>query len=641
MSSLRIFSAHWLFLITQTTPNPLLEFILLTDIERGNGPFAKNGVYVDKTHFAKKLCQRDGGQYFFVRPRRFGKSTFLRTLQRIFDGSKHVFEGTHIYQSDYNWVPYPILYLDLGDTKEKDCDNVIISKGTRLVEAMQLQLDKFIKIYKLPYNLNKSNDVVSEFVNILLNVNYENGNSTVVLVDEYDLPVLSNMKDCLAAAIINKNHLEDLFQRLKTWSGLIKFAFVTGVSKAVFRMFISPPDLKDITDNPKFHEIAGITDTDLNTVYANHIADIAERKNESNVTGILKHWYDGYQFADGINSRLYSPLSVHGYFESGGVAKPYFDAKGYAEFIFDQMIKRPDAFSILNLEAPVPSTLKGTGDLYTTTADVLLYDAGYFTIQEIVEGQYYLGFPNEEMKQVFHKDIADAALAAKDSTAPEIRLIADSLKKQVPDFHTFMSAVNSALMKLRVRPKYEKWYHYETREFMKQAQIIYTNVETPINTANFGDRKPDITGYDTFTCFLFEVKYEVYLYLAWDQANKSIDTFLRDGTYRLCGGPNKNLLVAGFTFTSNVTEDVLLAYQAKLFAPDGTVLQKYQSKQFADDGSILSEYLGLRASKTDFIFSRDDLFVGSTVTKKPPPTSKKARSRKSGKTTKRTHSSTL
>jgi hypothetical protein len=242
-----------------------------------------------------------------------------------------------------------------------DCHSVMLRNQTRF----QSQTAQTLEYFKEEHHLLKPkySEVVYEFQSILEEMRDEKKKFTVVLIDEYDLPVLSNMKDCPAAGLINKARLEAIFQVLKTQAGCVKFAFVTGVSRAVFSSSILPPDLIDISNTPEFHDIAGITDSDLNTTYADHIVNIAKRRNENNVTGILKGWHGGYQFANGIdpNSRLYSPLSVHSYFQSGGVPGPYYNDKVRAEFLFDQIVKRPDEFSSLNLTVGVSSDLKKYG----------------------------------------------------------------------------------------------------------------------------------------------------------------------------------------------------------------------------------------------------------------------------------------
>ena len=133
-----MFSALWLVLISQTvSPSPLKNFIQADNIREATEPFAGKYLYVDKTHLAQKLCENHRGCYFFVRPKRFGKSTFLATLQRIMDGSKGIFNGTEIHRSNYTWKRFPVLYSDLGRLViEHNCDNVIETNITLLESTL-------------------------------------------------------------------------------------------------------------------------------------------------------------------------------------------------------------------------------------------------------------------------------------------------------------------------------------------------------------------------------------------------------------------------------------------------------------------------------------------------------------------------
>ena len=332
------FSALWLFFfVIQTASSPLKHFIIAAKIEEARGPFNEKYLYVDKTSHALNLIQEEG-RYFFVRPRRFGKSTFLRTLQAIFEGrGRQIFNGTYIHESDYSWDSYPVFYMDLGQDVIEDVETCReLMKTPRSLTLLKQKVDTIFTEFKMMHSLSKPKETrfSTEFRSILKEMK-ENGNLTVVLIDEYDFSILNNMQSCPPAARINTKLVRNIFLQLKEYAGLIKFAFVTGISKAVFSILGTSFDLNDITDDPKFHNLAGFTKSDLEEYYADRIAEASNYfgKPESNITEELREWFDGYNFTSRVQSSLYNPLSIHSYFQKKD-AKGYWTDKDHARFLY-------------------------------------------------------------------------------------------------------------------------------------------------------------------------------------------------------------------------------------------------------------------------------------------------------------------
>lgn len=542
------------------------------------GPFVNKYIYADKTHLAQKLCERDGGRYFFVRPRRFGKSTFLATLYRVFNGSKDIFEGTYIYNHpNISWDRYPILYLDLGNSvieNVKTCNEIIKKDNpTRLEIKLGEDLEKFKANYRL--SSPKKSYLPDEFASILTEID-NRGNSTVVLIDEYDFSLLNNMYSCPQAEQINKDIVRDIFLELKDKAACIKFAFVTGISKAVFTTLGSPFDLKDITDDWHFHDIAGLSESDLNEYYADHIDEVSQlkRKPKDSIVSEMKEWYNGYNFSEFAPSSLFNPLSIQNYFEKGS-AKGYWSDKGHAQFLFTQMVRWRGSFSCLNLKYGFTSSLQGGLSLQYTDPALLLYDAGYVTIHSFKDGKYFLKFPNKEMEESYYRDIEYAAWVSENSTEPDIEEISTLLEKSVPDFHRFMHAINSALQKLVIRAPFEEWYSWQMMLLMARAKIPNVERETPLKLPH-KTKKIDVTGFNDDIYVLIECKLnEEGNSDAWSDARESIPTFLEENMKQ--EKPMK-LLAAGITFSSDFKNKVVSAFQAKLISSDGTVSEIYDSE---------------------------------------------------------------
>jgi len=595
------FSALWLFLSIQTACSPLKRFLEPSDIETATGPFIDDVLYADKTSYILNLFNA-GKRFFFVRPRRFGKSSFLRSLQRILDGSgRRIFNGTFIHRSDYSWDTYPVLYLDFGNDVIEDIDTCEgIAKTPRDLTLLEIKVDETLGEFKTKYNLTKPKKTrfSDEFASILKEMDQKKY-LTVVLIDEYDFAILNNMKRCPIAELINTELVREFFYELKDKAGCLRFAFVTGISRSVFASFGSKFDLIDLTHDTDFQNIAGLTQPELEKYCEGHIEEVSNitGKSRNVVNEEMKKWYDGYNFSVYPQFSLYNPWSMNGYFREKK-AKKYSADKGYAEFLFHQMAKRPYAFSVLNLKENIRSDLSGSQYLNQTAPAVLLYDAGYLTIKnELPNGLYELDFPNKEMEEAYYRDIADAARTSENGTEHEIYVIQYALQKPEPDFDTFARALNVAMRKLIIRPPFEEWYDWMTMNFLKDAGIIAER-QTHIKTIEFGGKDVDVTGYTENFHFLIEIKFNYAgNSKAWAAVNKSIKAWLDENKKK---EEPSNLLAAGITFGGRVNEDALTAYQAKLFTPDGRVKRRYQS-----------EHLVKKNDTT--LFSKDYLFIESSV----------------------------
>ena len=236
-----------------------------------------NCYYVDKTHFVKKLV--DNGKYFFLsRPRRFGKSLFVDTLKQAFLGNKQLFEGLYL-EKNWDWsVKYPVIHIDFGGGFVKDQQD--------LKEWIIRQL----KHHKLIYNLEieETNNIRFMFNDLILNLYNTFKNPVVVLVDEYDKPILDNIENTEKAIEI-RDILKDFYSVLKTAEPYLKFVFLTGVSRfSKVSIFSGLNQLNDITIDSRFSTICGYTQSELETVFAEQLEGVDLEE--------LKRWYNGYSW---------------------------------------------------------------------------------------------------------------------------------------------------------------------------------------------------------------------------------------------------------------------------------------------------------------------------------------------------------
>ena len=355
-----------------------------------NFPEIRNGnyVYIDKTPMAFKLA--DSGKYYFLsRPRRFGKSLFLDTLKCLFEGKKELFEGLYSFDK-WDWSKkYPVIRIDFakGVLKTKDeLKDKILSILKRNSEETNVKIE-----YSTP----------STTFEDLITACYEKYQMPVViLIDEYDKPILDNITDN-QAAICMRDGLRDIYSVIKGMDQYIKFAFLTGVSKfSKMNLFSGLNNLQDITLLPEYALICGYTQNDVEVVFKDYI-------NHYNVNiGELKRWYNGYSFgspsdksvgAIGIES-VYNPYDILLFFQEGGNFKSYWFETGTPTFLIDMI--REKQYHLPDLEnIEVSEQVLNTFDVGNIPIESLMFQTGYLTIKSIKPSRiphikrYCLGFP--------------------------------------------------------------------------------------------------------------------------------------------------------------------------------------------------------------------------------------------------------
>ncbi|UTC65794.1 ATP-binding protein [Treponema sp. OMZ 788] len=357
-----------------------------------------NYLYVDKTEYVYKLAST-GRVYFLSRPRRFGKSLFLSTLEAYFLGQKELFKGLAIEKLEEAekgkreiWQEYPVFYLDFNVGKY-DC-----------IEALNENLHLFLKEKEAEYNLEPEEMSYAKRFSALLKRAYEKtGKQVVVLIDEYDKPLLYSMEN----QPLNDEYravLKSFYSVLKSSDQYIRLAFLTGVTKfSKVSIFSDLNNLNDISLVPQFSGICGITHTELLKTFEPEIRDLAEANELSYEDCIktLQQKYDGYCFVP-ETERMYNPFSLLNVF-FGNQFEYYWFATGTPTFLVNSL-KRSD-YHIPNLDGNVEMTSAGLSDYRAEAGSEIpvLFQAGYLTIKgyDKLLQLYRLGFPNDEVRYGF------------------------------------------------------------------------------------------------------------------------------------------------------------------------------------------------------------------------------------------------
>ena len=356
-------------------------------------------VYVDKTQFIPKL-EIVGRAYFLTRPRRFGKSLFISTLQAYFEGKSELFKGLAIEkfkaENNIEWKKYPVLKLDLNAkkyTKEEHLDGI---------------LDNHINKWKQIYGIEcEYKDPDSAFAYIIEALRKKFNQKVVILIDEYDKPLIATLEnEELNNAF--RSTLKAFYSVIKSLNGCIHLSFLTGVTKfSKVSIFSDLNNLIDISLRREYSAICGITQEELEKYFAFNIDEMSKGYGISynEMLEKLKRKYDGYHFSEDL-IEIYNPFSLLNAFEENKLGDYWFET-GTPTFLVRLLEKCH--FNIPDLEGNMKITLDNL-DAYRVARESfipLLFQAGYITIKQYDEelNRYILGFPNDEVRYAFLKQL--------------------------------------------------------------------------------------------------------------------------------------------------------------------------------------------------------------------------------------------
>ena len=345
----------------------------------------ENFYYVDKTAHIRRLMD-EGTHYFLSRPRRFGKSLFLDTLKELFEGNEPLFEGLHIH-GHYDWsIRYPVLCLAFGRGNFK--------------EAGYLQanvMEQLAAIERRAKIVSEYTTAPGRFASILEILHEKAGQRVVVLVDEYDKPILDALEEPEIARD-NRDFLRGLYATIKSNDAYIKFTFLTGVSKfSKVHLFSGLNNLKDITLDARYSAICGYTEEDLDTVFAPELPGLDRDE--------IRDWYNGYSWLG--EEKVYNPFDILLLFDKRTFGTYWFET-GTPTFLIETLFKRQ--VSSLKLDDMIGSSdLLSTFDVDEIATEALLFQTGYLTItsEENLGGTsfYRLGYPNREVRESLNRSL--------------------------------------------------------------------------------------------------------------------------------------------------------------------------------------------------------------------------------------------
>ena len=430
-----------------------------------------NFVYVDKTDMVFDITKNDG-VYFLSRPRRFGKSLLVSTIKYYFEGRHDLFKGLKIESLETKWETYPVFEIDFNGSNYTEAD------------ALEQTLNGYLIKWEQQYGVKPATDQPGRrLADVLHQAHVQTGKTCVVLVDEYDKPMLDAMDTGLKTRVgdnemliedHNRETLKAFYSAFKLADADLRFVFLTGVTKfAQVSVFSGFNNAQDISMSPRFDAICGITTEELNTVFAPAIEELANANAVSvaETKSQLKQRYDGYHFSKGMTD-IYNPFSLLNTFKSED-ARDYWFASGTPSYLMRLLAhSKEDIQGIIarsyeaqefvdyraTVEAPVP----------------MIYQSGYLTIKGYnrEDDEYKLDFPNHEVASGFLTLLASGYF----QTPTQPNSWANKLKKALhhgkpEDFHNllddFLASIPYSVRESNGEKSHERQFQYTVYLIMR------------------------------------------------------------------------------------------------------------------------------------------------------------------------------
>ena len=349
--------------------------------------------YVDKTDMVWQLANQ-GRYYFLNRPRRFGKSLLISTLEAYFEGKRELFEGLAISRMETEWKKYPVLHLDLNAKQYNNRE--------ALLKILNMHLERWESLYG--DTTHSDRDADERFAWVIQRAYEQTGSPVVILIDEYDKPMALNLNN-EALQDEYRSILKAFYGVMKSCDRYIRMGFLTGVTKfSKVSVFSDLNNLRDISMLPDYIPVCGLTEQEIRNNFDGEVEQLAQacRMTKDECYAELRRRYDGYHFCED-SVGMYNPYSVLNTLASRRFGSYWFETGTPTQLI--ELLKSTD-YNLNNLlDGEVSAQLLGSVDSIKQDPVSVFYQSGYLTIKDYDEefGEYTLGFPNTEVQDGFVK----------------------------------------------------------------------------------------------------------------------------------------------------------------------------------------------------------------------------------------------
>ena len=484
-------------------------------------------LYVDKTAFVYDLATRYD-YVFLSRPRRFGKSLLISTLASYFKGEKGLFKGLEIEKLEKDWKCYTVLRFDLSPAN--------YTEPARLISC----IEGSFRSIETEYGLSAIGDSLSaRFMSLIQQAYRKSGEKVVILIDEYDKPML----DCLHDDDLHecmKEELRGFYSAIKASDEYIKFAMLTGITRfGKVSVFSGLNNLKDISLLPRFNAICGISETEFHDNFKESIIDFAEEhgKTQEEAWDNFKTMYDGYRFAS-RGEGIYNPFSVINAFDDNELNN-YWYSTGSPSYLIKLI--ETNAYSLDRLDGEKRSKDQ-LSDITDVSNDFIpfLFQSGYLTIKDYDPQtlEYILGFPNHEVRNAFWNSLADHFLKGINGvSAFNVRKCVKELNEGKPE--VFMRSMKSLFADTNSEPEKNKEIYFQNMMAIA-CKMMGLMVRTEVHSSA---GRCDMQILTNSYVYIFEFKID-------DTAEEAINQILEKGYADPFFGDDRTVFIIGANFST-------------------------------------------------------------------------------------------
>ena len=484
-------------------------------------------LYVDKTRQVYELAA-EGKYYFLSRPRRFGKSLLVSTFKELFEGSKELFQGLWI-ENRWDWKKTnPVIYIPFAGLDYK-------------IKGLYGELQKHIQESARMHGVSLQDDSLKNQFEELLRKLAESKGQVVLLIDEYDKPIIDYLGEEVAQAKENQQILKNFYSVIKDSDPYIRMVFITGVSKfSRVSIFSDLNNLNDITMSPRHSVLLGYTQSELEHFFAGYLSSFAKENDmdEEQALSAIKNWYNGYSW-DGKNF-VYNPFSVLLLFYNGMFSNYWFNT-ATPTFLL-KLIRKEIYYDFDGIK--VGNTAFDSFDLEHLNIEALLFQTGYLTIKEYDAKRrlYTLGYPNQEVKESMLEYLVDTFSEVPHTQVRSYAFeVADALEQE--DLTKVREIFNVLLYSLphQLHQETEKFYHAIIHLFFKYMDL---DVHSEVNTAR-GRADTIVIFDDKVYCFEFKLN---------QSAHEALEQIKNRGYADKYRNTGKKIILIGVNFSTEKRE---------------------------------------------------------------------------------------
>ncbi len=414
---------------------------------------ANGCVYVDKTRHLFQMAD-EGKFYFLSRPRRFGKSLTVSVLRCLFQGRKDLFDGLWIADNtEWEWKAHPVVVLDFNESSHD------------APEKLKLSLQRTLRQTAEAYNVPSDAPLLeNQFKELILSLYRKTGMTVVILIDEYDKPLIAHLgrgEKALETAKANRDILKYLFGVIKGGevSSALRLVFITGVSKfSRVSIFSELNNLEDLTMSETYADMLGYTQEELETYFDSHIKRLSEKIGipETEIFEKLKWYYNGYRFSK-RDIRVYNPFSVLSSLRQKDFRNYWFET-GTPTFLVN-LLNESNCYlpTIENLQAT--EAVFSTYELENLKPEALLFQTGYLTIKDISDRLYTFDYPNQEVKTSFLEILFHSCTKGLRDGSRFVLLSGCLYQEKYEQFFEIMSSIFSSIPYTLESRRDEAYFH--------------------------------------------------------------------------------------------------------------------------------------------------------------------------------------